>query len=373
MITILKMEDRIRRFNYLSEVKLPPILKRPFVQHLFFWVLYFTLNVLRWGLFYENFTYSVESNLVEFPIHLVLVYFNLFYLLPRFFPEKLGVYMFLLLLAISLAALARMLTTYYIISIDLWTDFNNQTLETIDFNHFIAMFVGEIYVVGFTMAIKMAMDYLGSLKKAQALEHKRLETELSFLKSQIQPHFFFNTLNNLYSLTLVKSDKAPETVLKLSELMSYVIYQGKDQSVSLYQEINQINNYLDLEILRYGERLKSSIEITGNLDEQYIPPLVLLPFIENSFKHGNTESNQFPIKIGIFVCEKILTFRVENECKLPAFVDQKHKANEGIGLKNLKRRLDLLFHDQYNLEIDENEKTYKTKLTIPLYDKLPDS
>src|SRR5690606_26047619 len=109
---------------------------------------------------------------------------------------------------------------------------------------------------------------------------------LSFLRSQVQPHFFFNTLNNLYALTLEKSEKAPETVLKLSELMSYVIYKGKQQFVNLSEEIEHINNYIDLENLRYGNKLEAKLSISGNILGKQIPPLILMPFVENSFKHG---------------------------------------------------------------------------------------
>jgi LytS/YehU family sensor histidine kinase len=153
-----------------------------------------------------------------------------------------------------------------------------------------------------------------------------LKNELEFLKSQIQPHFFFNTLNNLYSLTLKKSDLAPEVVVKLSDLMSYMLYESDSLETTLRKEVEHIKNYLDLEGLRFGKRLHLNFDIIGEVDKKKIPPLLLLPFIENAFKHGTShETGEIHLKIELNILHDKLVFGVTN----PRFENQssrkKHK------------------------------------------------
>ena len=354
-------------------MKLQSVLKIPLLQHILFWLLYFTFNVVRWGFYFGDFSYAISSNLVEFPIHLILVYFNLYYLIPRLFPKKIAWYILSLALAITVVSYLRIILTYQLVTTEIWKESGLTGLELFDWNYFIEVSIGELYVIGLTMAIKLSIDYVNSIKITKELENKKLEAELSFLRSQMQPHLFFNTLNNLYSLTLTKSEKAPETVLKLADLMSYVIYKGKSKRVALNEEIKHLYDYLDLEKLRYGDRLQSSVEITGKIEDIYIPPLILLPFVENSFKHGNTDSDSFPIDICLCIDNHSLTYMVNNNLS-PTDIDFNVKdAREGIGLKNTIRRLDLLFKDQYNLEMKKDKTTFNVTLTMPLYDKLSDS
>lgn len=349
------------------------ILRIPLLQHILFWLLYFTFNVLRWGFYFGDFDYAIASNLVEFPIHLILVYFNLYYLIPRLFPKRIAWYILSLALAITVVSYLRIILTYQLVTTEIWKESKIIGLELFDPNYFIEVSIGELYVVGVTMAIKLSIDYVNSLKITKELENKKLEAELSFLRSQIQPHFFFNTLNNLYSLTLTRSDKAPETVLKLADLMSYVIYKGKSKRVALHEEIKHLYDYLDLEKLRYGDRLQSSVEITGKIEDLYIPPLILLPFVENSFKHGDSDSGNFPIDIQISLNDLSLTYIIKNNLHQTNTDLISKDVREGIGLKNTIRRLDLLFKDQYNLEMKQDKTIFSVTLTMPLYDKLSDS
>ena len=360
-----------RSFNYLSAMKKKSILKHKVLQHTLFWILYFIFNVLRWGLFFNDFQYSLESNLVEFSIHILIVYFNLLVLIPRWFPRKFTLYILSLLGATALVTLARILLTYQLVTTEVWKEANIPGLDLFDPNYFITAFVGELYVVGFTMAIKLGIDYISTLNKTRELENKKLEAELSFLRSQVQPHFFFNTLNNLYSLTLSKSDKAPDTILKLSELMSYVIYQGKQARVKLHNEIKHIQDYLDLEKLRYGTKLNVNFEIEGSIDAYYMPPLILIPFVENCFKHGDTAAASIPISIQISVLKNRLHYRVNNRVQANNY--QPHDKRSGIGIKNAIRRLDLLFKNNYSLEINQANGSFTISLNMPLYDKMLDN
>ncbi|MGI9544292.1 MAG: sensor histidine kinase, partial [Cyclobacteriaceae bacterium] len=160
---------------------------------------------------------------------------------------------------------------------------------------------------------------------------------------------------------------APETVLKLSELMSYVIYEGKQQKVPLVKEINYIENFLDLERLRFGKRLKVNFKKEGALTGKSIAPLILISFIENGFKHGvHPSSNTIHIDILLKATDSSLIFVVENDKHLPQ-VNGAKKPN-GIGIKNSRRRLDLIYHKDYNLDILESQNKYKVSLKIPAHE-----
>lgn len=353
------------RFSNKIQSRGVSYLKKPAVYHTLFWVSYFTLNTLRWGSYFDDYGYSLLSNLVEFPIHIVLVYFNLYYLLPRFIPNKFGQYFGLLLLATVGMSLLRIVLTYELVTTDVWRENIHQETNLFDFNYIMTVVIGEVYVVGLTTAIKITMDYVKNQKRTRELEKQSLETELSMLKSQLQPHFFFNTLNNLYSLTLDKSDQAPETVLKLSDLMSYVIYQTKNKQVPLTGEVKHIKNYLDLESLRYGDRLNIEFMLSGNLEGHSVPPLLLLPFVENAFKHGaHNETKSIPINIALHVENGLLTFSVKNQKAGKNAMNTGN--NKGLGLANTKRRLGLLYNGQHELSINEDSNTYSTTLKIPV-------
>ncbi len=277
------------------------------------------------------------------------------------------------MISIIVLCYARILLTYQLVTTEVFKETGLTGLNLFDFNYFLAVFTGESYVVGFTLAIKLGMDYATSMNKTKDLENKTMEAELSFLRSQIQPHFFFNTLNNLYALTLIKSKKAPETILKLSELLSYVIYEGKSTRVELHQEIKHIHDYLELEKLRFSDKLETEIEITGIIEGYYMPPLILVPFIENCFKHGNTENEKIPIHIKIDISNDQLIYMVQNEISHQKKEKSNNDIRSGIGLKNVKRRLNLLFQDNYTLNANQNNNTFTTTLSMPLYDKVLDS
>lgn len=198
------------------------------------------------------------------------------------------------------------------------------------------------------------------------LKRRNFLQNLTFLKAQIHPHFLFNTLNNLYVLTLQKSEKAPTTVLKLSEMLDYILYQCNDTRVTIEKETALIQNYIELEKLRYGDRLK--LELEENIDNKnvLIAPLVLISIVENAFKHGASGAIDTPtIKISIEVKNHQLSFHVYNT---KARIAQKDETNykHGIGLKNTKKQLELLYPDRHSIEIKEEDVSYSVKLDVDL-------
>lgn len=344
------------------------MVRKPVVYHILFWSAYFGFNWLRWGMFYDDYWYSFESNMVEFPIHIILVYFTLYFLMPRFLPRKIKTFVLMLILATLVVSYIKIVSTFFLVTTDIYKETNRTDIQLFDFVYVAAVFIGELYVVAVALSIQITINWIRARNRTNELEKVNLETELAFLKSQIQPHFFFNTLNNLYSLTLSNSDKAPETVLKLSELMSYVIYDAKQSRVPLVSEIKHIKNYLDLEKLRYGDRLKINFGVSGDIEGKELPPVLLLPFIENSFKHGTKlDDAVIPIDIQILVENDRLTFSCQNKKPDPEF-----KANgidsykHGLGLQNTMRRLNLVFHEDYELQIADADDFYKITLNIPL-------
>lgn len=222
-------------------------------------------------------------------------------------------------------------------------------------------FMDKIFVACVAIALK---EYFRSQKFKQRekdLLKEKTETELNFLKSQINPHFLFNTLNNIYSLSRKKSDKTPDVVLKLSKLLRFVLYETKEKFITISREIEFLNDYIDLQKIRFSERLK--IEFKHEIDdpETQIMPLVLIPFVENAFKHGASQStSESYIRMDLNIQANELYLNVEN-----SFETQNSEQPQGIGLKNIKRQLEL-FYTRFNLETSSEGNRFRAELYIDL-------
>ena len=251
---------------------------------------------------------------------------------------------------------------YVLVTKNIWPEAESVG-HFLQLNHIIAVVLGELYVIGFVSAIKLVIDWVIEKRKNEALAELQLSTELKYLRTQIQPHFFFNTLNNLYALTLTKSDQAPELVIKISDMMHYVLYEANSTKAYLLDEINYINNFIDISRLRFGECIDCQTDISGDIEDVEVPPLLFLPFIENCFKHGLKESETVSVRITFEVVDTdYLIFTVSN-----SFNSESTVANEdGIGILNTKRRLSLLFANDYVLETDTKGQAYHIFLKIPI-------
>jgi LytS/YehU family sensor histidine kinase len=215
-----------------------------------------------------------------------------------------------------------------------------------------------------TTALKFAKEWFQHQQEKQMLEREKLQAELQFLKSQINPHFLFNTLNNLYALTLKKSDSAPELVLKLSEMMRYMLYNSNEKMVPMELEINYLKNYIDLEKIRKMESTRITVDIDENVEGKEIAPLLFIPFLENSFKHGvNNNIDAGWIEVKLQIEGDGLSFTVANNKPRNPKINGK---DHGIGLKNVKRRLDLLYPEKHELQIEDTPEFYRTHLKIIL-------
>ena len=337
----------------------------PISSQILFWIGYFTFNTIRWGSFYSDYAYSFKSNLIEFPFHIALSYIFIFYLLPKLFNGKVIDFFTLLVISLGIALVLKFLVAYYFTSGDVMPEYAGIT-STLNLAYATSYLLGQIYVIGFVTAIKLAIDWIKQKEYLTETNEMLLENELKYLRSQIQPHFFFNTLNNLYSLIIDKSDKAPDLILKLSDLMKYFLYETGKEFQTLENEISHIKDYIEIEKLRYDENLKVNFNINSKTKKVIVKPLILIPLVENAFKHGarNSKKNGY-ITIDLNATSNLLDFRIENSFEKPT---KKIKAQiGGIGLTNLKKRLDLNYGpDFFNLDIIKEKNKYIAHLKIKL-------
>jgi two-component system, LytTR family, sensor kinase len=344
-----------------TPARISAFFRNKWVYHLTFWIVYYLFICVAFYTAYDmhNLTFFIQlSSFI--PISAVLVYINIYLLIPRFLTRKKYFYygLFLILALFATASADQLLKTFYTEPGSMLFSYTaGLTLKKL-----FSESVGLFYLTGFTTGIKLSKDWIQNQQLMKEKEKQYLETELNFLKTQIHPHFFFNTLNNLYSLTLKKSDQAPEVVLKLSALMSYMLYESNTSKVSLSKEISYLQNYLDLEKLRFGQRLSVPFEMEGPIDEVSIPPMILILFVENSFKHGvKNNIHKILIEISLKVEGAFLLFRIKNPLG-----ENISKENTGIGLKNARRRLELLYGNNYELDISEKDNEFMVSLKMPV-------
>ncbi|KJD31186.1 histidine kinase [Tamlana nanhaiensis] len=342
------------------------LFKIPWHYHVIFWLVYFMFNTFRWGSYFGDYEYSIKTNLIGFPIHMVLCYLNIFVLMPFLVYNKKYVwYVLSVLVSIFLMVLVKFNLTYFLVSNNVWPE-GPEPIQKLTLNYTIDMMIGELYVITFVTAIKITLDYLQEHRRVTRLEKLQLETELLFLKSQISPHFFFNTLNNIYSLAIEQSKRTPRTILQLSELMRYLLYDTNVKRQSLEKEILCIQNYLDLERVRYNDLLDVKMAISGNIEDKTIAPILLLTFIENAFKHGaNKNIGHVKISINFKVKENFLYFTITNPMPTSTSHNESINQSSGIGLENVKKRLELGYEEgDYKLKIYTQKNKFIVKLKI---------
>ncbi|GAB3547828.1 sensor histidine kinase [Spirosoma fluminis] len=341
-----------------------------FVLHSLFWVGIVFYDVLIWGLVDGKYGEKLISTLVELPIKISAAYFTLYILIDRFLVlKKYLIFLMLLIGSMAICGFILRVISYYILypvyypgglSIPLF--FLPKILIAIFYTYSWVAIASTFHLIKYYYQHQQATQLLE--QAAQQLEKEKLAAELKLLKSQINPHFLFNTLNNLYVLTLSHSEKAPQMVHKLSELMSYMLCDSNQAEVSLAKEIQYIQNYIDLERLRYGDRLEVHFVNYANEATHLIAPLLLLPFVENSFKHGARNQLQDSwIHIDLEVINDMLILKVENN-KPPH--QPKKTESPRLGLENVVKRLSYLYPDRHSLQLFDEADTYMAVLKLSL-------
>jgi two-component system, LytTR family, sensor kinase len=306
----------------------------------------------------------------------LLFYLNYLWLVPRFFLEKKRILYFILAIVIILVLIKLMnwLNDNVFFDPDRAREFEkvmeeiNKGKEVIKppFRQFriYGYFYKSFFIWGFSLGLAVFNRFRQNEKIQKELEKEKLNSELAMLKNQVSPHFFFNTLNNIYSLINLDSAKAQESVHKLSKLMRYLLYESEQGKCSLSDEIAFMEHYIDLMKLRLNEKVKLSIEFPSEHPDLKVPPLLFVPFIENAFKHGISYREPSFVKIKLVVVDSTINLLVINSRVSHAI--EKDGIHSGIGLPNVKKRLQLLYPNHHHLKIKETDKEFSIALTLDL-------
>ena len=240
-------------------------------------------------------------------------------------------------------------------------EFRREVPPPIIGEHDILAIVVLILMFGANLGLKLYFRSRNDHRKLLELEKQNLEQQLVYLRYQINPHFFMNTLNNIHALVDIDPAKAQETILELSKMMRFVLYEGDKQGVSLTREFEFIRTYIKLMQLRYTDKVKITLDLPTESPDKTIPPLMLISFIENAFKHGVSYQNESFIDVKVKVDNEQLHFECRN-----SKADKSNEEKGGVGLANVKQRLDLLYDNRYTLNIHDTPTLYNVELTLPL-------
>jgi sensor histidine kinase YesM len=340
------MNDRLK-LDFLFEKKYRPFL------HGFFWFFTYADEFLS----LVGLTEPMDDYLhifYFFVFDIIIVYFNLYVLIPRFLlKNKVIVYLGLT----SLSLLLNIVLSYLICDYQHNPEESALGIST----YLITSFMLTGFIVGIAACIKVFKYFLVHQKETQELENNSLKTELAYLKDQLNPHFLFNALNNIYVQTNKVSNKAGDSILDLSDLLRYQLYDSSKEKVYLKNEIEYLEKYIEFNKIRTSETDISFI-VKGQHENKMIAPLLLLPFVENAIKYGVTNERASFIKIVIDMERKELLFTCENSKSKT--ISQKLKG--GIGIPNVKRRLELIYPNRHNLELTDAEEFYKAELKVEL-------
>ncbi len=332
---------------------------RKWISHGLFWLFVYVLLILL-DLRHTGWPVVLLYKGIDVAFYATIIYINLYYLIPNFLTSKrFWLYVILLFLTVLLLTPIKVASQVFIFSDQ--PDFQGYLVANISW-YFLSMFL----IASSSTIYSIVSEWLIHQSEKRELVTQTMQSELKFLRSQVNPHFLFNTLNNLYALTLKKSDDAPEIVLKLSEIMRYMLYECNERLVPLSKEVTYLKNYLDLERLRQQENVDISMTVEGNVADQKIAPLIFIPFVENSFKHGlsNVITDGF-VRIKLLLEADKIDFCIENS-KPPQRPNPGRTRSGGIGLVNVKRRLNLIYPDQYQLKIHNEPDRYKVNLILNL-------
>ena len=336
--------------------------------HILFWLGSITLLTLIFYIYDEKFYANliVKALITNFGFA-IAVYLNLYFLVPKFLKQKHYIfYVFWLIVLLTISSLIIQFLFIYPLH-----NLFGTSEQFISFNstlHSAFFFTTFVYIVA-TSFLKFIKEWLSmqdlNLKLAKS-ERQKLEAELKSLKGQLNPHFLFNSLNNIYSLALIKSDKVPELILKLSDLMRHIIYETKENYISLEKEIEFVDNFIALQKIRTADQSKIKYSIVGVIPSGKIAPLLFEPFIDNAFKHGlpgNDMLDSISIKFDFSKFDYI-HFQSENNFEDSEYTNKK---SSGIGIENVKQRLKFLYNqDEYNLTIKKENQIFSVSLRLKI-------
>lgn len=333
-------------------------------RNVYFWLIFLAVQLVtffREGNQNAHVLPFLTVNIIIVLMMAIIVYFNNLVLIPVYFEKKkYSLYIFLMLLWLVVSS--KLLELLYNLLFGLFPQlYTNDLGEIVQIEFFQVFIINAIFIIGFTLS-KFANDYFSSEERLRKIENKQIESELNFLKAQINPHFLFNTLNSIYALSLKKSDEAPEMVLRLSDLLRYMLYECEAEFIELEKEIQVTTSYLELEQIRLANKEAISIQIMGEPTGKVIAPLLWIPFVENAIKHGlNSRASDGFVRILIEIGDTETRFTCVNN-----FSTAIHDPNRagGIGIENTRKRLNLIYPHKHSLLIKSENQLYSVTLII---------
>ncbi len=338
--------------------------KKTFVTHILFWIIIFLFYVFA-STSSELFEQSLETTVYKFPLLIIAAYAFNDWQVPAYLKQKryIAFAMSMIFMIILLVFLFRLIGYYHL---DKYcAEGPYPLLSLVDFPFYMFSFHFPALIMFF---FKTSKEQEQEREKILQLEKEKIATELKYLKGQLNPHFLFNTLNNLYSYVIAKSPKAPDMVLQLSEILDYILYKSQHQFVSLKEEVHTIDNYIALEQIKYGKRLQVTFEKEFSDDHELsVTPLLLLSIVENAFKHGVRDNVVKPIiKIELIQQERQINFNVWNTKSETEINNNNNIDKKGIGLANIQRQLDLIYPNLHTFDIEDSNTSFNLKLTLNL-------
>ena len=332
--------------------------------HMLFWV-----GV--WFFYVYFFSYNAnDTNYVTWfssfllPVTMVTTYFVVYYLIPNYLLSK-KYWLFTLYCIYTLIISTYLILITIFASLVFLSNLNIKEMPPMSKNYIFILIL--VYLVVFIVSfVNLLSHNFKTESENKELQNKILGTqlqikdqELQYLKKQIHPHFLFNTLNTIYGFALKQSMDTPELILKLSNLLDYILYQVDKPLVSLENEIIHLKDYIELEKIRFEDTLKVSFKSNELIEDVQIAPMLLIPFVENAFKHGNIVNGFLKVDIEILIDKGRLDFEIIN-----SFIDKPVKTGVGIGIKNIKKRLDLLYGENYSLNVKTGDEWFQVQLSI---------
>jgi two-component system LytT family sensor kinase len=293
---------------------------------------------------------------------ILFYYVNYQYLIPGYLFKKkfliyIGVILGLLIVSCVLVDL------YYFFVVSVVENWHHRPPPVFSHGMWVPLFP-LLTAVAIGISLRLGKEWARTEKERRELQNEKLISELALLKSQINPHFLFNTLNNICSLARKKSDDTEPAIIKLSQIMRYMLTDSRQDKVNLNDEVDYLNNFIELQKIRVRDKVDVSFNIFGDISMIQIEPLLLIPFIENAFKHGISYKDKSMIRIDLKTDTEGLVFSVENS--KPSMRDRSNLEESGIGLKNVRRRLELLYPGKHILDIKDTDLKYQIMLKIDL-------
>jgi len=332
-------------------------------RHIVFWVMYTFLTALIYVQFSEG-AWSLQRQLflgaLWLPVRILYCYPLIYWVIPKYLLK--GKYVQFGVIILLWFIFGWLLNYLYRVNIFI------PLQEYLGFKSIVrggwqpGSFLLLTTAAGLTSIIVLFKYWFKKQQEWMQAEKEKVTAELQLLKAQIHPHFLFNTLNNIYSFSLENSPKTPGLILKLSSLLSYMLYDCKAEEVMLEKEIGIMKNYIDLEKERYGNKIEISWNVEGEIRDKFIAPLLILPFLENAFKHGTSEQLEKPwLSVDISVKQDILRCKIVNSKN-----DYVPVSINGIGTQNVKKRLEFLYPGRHELKMNDEENFFVVSLLIKL-------